>query len=372
MRNLSYFIRFQIINLTYPIVEASYHYNNKEEISNQYGKEVIEWCDKFSKIDKILNEKIKNDNTVKKLMTLIQKVFLTFPFINIIVKYSNLDYIKFLEYCNNPYINKNNTIYEDLIKSIASKDFSSDKLEKRLKAEIENWTTNTQLDKEFRASLMYLGTETTEGFIPNSLKWFVFKRLLVCKNKLVFLSILIKSNKKGVDKSYDEYPPIKCVGPNKQSLCVDESMKIFKGNSFIIAQNSFEPTLAGENGYVSIVDSKICKTLLIQALLIKSLSLLFINKEFSDEQFIQEFNPLLSAVAEGEDKEWLTNVLKMIYDKAKKILKNYNSIGDFKVKDVAEKFENCIEELQKWLKDIDENKTKLFLNFCDINYVHGY
>ena len=370
----TYLIRSYITNITYPIVEASYHYHeNLSVVEKKYGIKSKEWCERFLKIESILQcKKDVDKDSIDTILLLVQSIFLSFPYITAI-NYTKINLIKFIQFCENIFIVENEDFYNNIIKKIESPEFRKEKLEDFLINERKKRTSNTQLDKEFQATLMYLATETSENFIPSSLINFIFKRLLVCKNKLVFLNILCKKN--DVDDAYKDFPPIKSVGFKNLSVCIDGSMKIFNGKTFIIAQNSFEPTLVGENGYINLVDSPICRTLLIQAILIKSLSLLLFNidnNQFNKNKFVNEFGQLLSSMP-NEHKNWIKkDILDLFYNKSKGILQNLGRIQDIDMKIVALRFEDSIMELQRKINSYDDNQKKIFYMFCDINYVHGF
>lgn len=371
----TYLIRSYIAKITFPIVEASYHYHeNLSDLKEKYGDEVKKWCEKFLEIENALNEKNVDKEYLSRILILIQRVFLSFFYIETIVNYTKIDLMKFIQFCEVHYVKKNEEIYNNIIKEITSADFNKVTFEIFLETEKKNRMSNTQLDQELRASLMFLATETSKNFIPNSLFSFIFKRLVFCKNKLVFLTILTKK-KKEVDDSYKEYPPIKCVGFKNFSWCIDGPMENFKGKTFIIAQNSFEPTLVGENGYINIVDSPICSTLLIHALLIKTLSLLFFNienEQFDEIKFKQEFSQVLSNMPDNH-KEWIKDyLLDLFYEKSKRILRGCNGISGIDIKEIAVRFENSIIELKKEIDSYDNKKRKSFYRFCDVNYVHGF
>ncbi len=372
----TYMIRSYITNLTYPIVEASYHYHEDLSIiEKKYGIKIKEWCNRFLQIENALKGKIHDEKeSIDKILLLAQSVFLSFPFITSIINYTKIDYLKFIQFCNNIFVKENEQLFNSIIKIIDSSDFRKNTFENFLINEKNNRTSNTQLDKEFQATLLFLATETSDSFIPSCLMKFVFKRLLVCKNKLVFLTILSKKN--DVNNEYKNYPPIKCVGFNNLSICIDGAMKIFKENTFIIAQNSFEPTFVGENGYINIVDSPICKTLLIQALLIKSLSLLILkidDNNFNNDTFRTEFSQLISNMPK-KHKDWIKEyILGMFYNHSKDILKDFKRIQDIDMKTVAQRFENHILLLQRTINSINNEEQKsIFYKFCNVNYVHGF
>ena len=368
----TYLIRSYITNITYPIVEASYHYREDlTEVETMYGNKIKEWCNRFNIIATGLSLKCVKDEVKNELLQLVQSVFLSFPYISAIIS-TKIDLIKFVNLCEDYFIAENEALYEEIIKRIKSKDFREDELKDYLMIERNKRTSNTQLDRKYYASLLYLATETSENFIPRSLIKFIFKRIPVCKNKYVLCKILFK--KKDVDDAYKDFPPIKCVGFKNQFICIDWSMDIFKGKSFIIAQNSFEPTLVGENGYINLADSPICRPLLIQALLIKSLSLMIFidDDDFDENKFRIEFSQLLSNMP-NEHKDWIEkDILDLFYNHSKEILKGFTRIQDVDMGIVAQRFEDSIINLQRKINMYPEDKKESFYTFCDVNYVHGF
>lgn len=365
----TYLIRYHIIEITYPIVEASYHYHDDlTTTERQYGKVVKEWCVIFRELEKKIS--ILNKERVTDLMEIAQKAFLSFPFITVITQDSKIDFKKFIQCYDRSYMKLN----DDFLRKINSKiDAGGNviELENLLNREKEERQTNTQLDKSFFASLIYLGTEPSDDFIPKNLKKFVIMQLISCKNKKVLQTIFRRSG--DVDDAYLHYPPVKCIGDENQTFCIDKSMEIFEEDSFVIAQNSFEPTFAGENGYKTICESPICNTLLIQTLLIKSLSLVLFKSLMNDKpHFLKEFDLLLSAMPKNYKKFIKDIVLPLYFDESKKILLGYSSIKGLNIKKIAAKFEESVKYLQDKVSLWDDNDRKSFYTFCDINYVHGY
>lgn len=370
----TYLIRSYITNITYPIVEASYHYHEDlTKVESLYGIKIKEWCDRFLEIENTLKGKIDDDKELGRLLQLIQSIFISFPFISAIINNTKIDYVKFIKFCNDIIVEENEKFYKKISETVKSSDFRKERFEGLLINEKKNRTSNTQLDKKFIPSLLYLATETSENLIPRSLIKFIFKRLPICKNKFVFCKIFFK--KKDVDDAYKDFPPIKCVGFKNQSICIDWSMNIFKGKTFIIAQNSFEPTFVGEDGFKNIVDSPICRTLLIQALLIKSLSFLIINigdKQIGKTKFVSEFSQLLSNMP-NEHKDWIKEyILGLFYNHSKDILEGFTRIQDIDMEIVAKRFEKSIIELQSKVDSYTDNQKDSFYTFCDVNYVHGF
>lgn len=365
----TYLIRSHITEITYPIVEASYHYHDDPiAIESQYGEAVKKWCEIFRVLEKKIS--ILNKERVTDLMEMVQKSFLSYPYISAITQDSKIDFKKFIQCYDRSYMKLNHDLLRK-INSIIDAGGNVIELESLLKREKEERLTNTQLDKSFFASLIYLGTEQSDDFIPKSLKKFVIKQLITCKNKKVLKTIFQKSG--DVDDAYSDYPPVKCIGDENHTFCIDKSMEIFEEDSFVIAQNSFEPTFAGENGFKTISESPICNTLLIQTLLIKSLSLVLFKSLMNDKPlFLKEFDLLLSAMPKNYKKFIKDIVLPLYFDESKKILLGYNSTKELNIKEIAEKFEESVKYLQDKVSLWDDNESKSFYTFCDINYVHGY
>lgn len=365
----TYLIRSHIIEMTYPIVEASYHYHDDlSTIENQYGDAVRKWCEKFM----YLENKIKNidNNKIPNLMENVQKTFLSYPYIWAITQVSKLDLKKYIQCYDKSYTKLNDDLFEIINSTIDADGFKLRNLEILLENKRILRTTNTQLDNSYVASLIFLGTEPSDEFMPKNLKRFVAKRLLICKNKKVFATILRKN--KEVDDAYLKYPPVKCIGSENLSLCIDKSMEIFEGKTFIIAQNSFEPTFAGDDGNKSICESPLCRTLLIQTLLIKSLFLLLLKKIDNCNAFKREFDLLLSVLPKNYTDFLENTVLQLFFDETKDILNGFNTIEEVDMVEVAKRFEDTVNKLHGKVQTWDKDNKKSFFTFCDINYVHGY
>lgn len=368
----TYLIRSHIIEMTYPIVEASYHYHDDlSTIENQYGDAVKKWCEKFKSLEeKIRKIKDIDEKKIPNLMDMVQKTLLSYPYISAITQVSKLNLKKFIQCYDESYTKLNDDLFDVIDYTIDADGFKLSDLVILLRNKRILRTTNTQLDNSYIASLIFLGTEPSDDFMPKSLKRFVAKQLVICKNKKVFATIL--RNSKEVDEAYSKYPPVKCIGRENQSFCIDKAMQIFKGKTFIIAQNSFEPTFSGEDGMKSICESPHCCTLLIQTLLIKTLFLLLFKKIVFCNTFKREFKMLLSVMPKNYTNFLENTVLPLFFDETKNILNGFNTIEEVDMEIVAKRFEESVNYLHSQIQTWDEDNKNSFFTFCDINYVHGY
>ena len=262
-------IRKSITKLSHPIVEAAYHYcdDNLLEIEQNYGRLTYFWCLSFRNIRTLLLEKGIEENKTKYLMNKILRTFLYFPFIAVFwEKCKSFDYESFKD-LNSEFEDSNTKLKEEIIEQIESRDFTEDKLTKFLQEKQNNRTSYPKkVEKKFRSTLLALATIIEDfDIIPEKIKTFVVERLHKSENSEVLFQILLSN------QELDDFPSIRCFGLNDEFFNIDKAMSIFKGENFIIAQNSFEPTFAGDDGYNDIVHSKYCHTLLIQAIYLKTI-----------------------------------------------------------------------------------------------------
>ena len=145
----TYLIRSHIIEMTYPIVEASYHYhdNNLSTIEKQYGIAVKKWCEKF----KTLEEKIGDidKSKIQNLMEMVQKTLLSFPYITSITQDSKLDLKEFIKCYDVSYEKMNDDLFKIINSHIDTDGFKLLDLEILLENKRKLRTTNTQLDNSY-------------------------------------------------------------------------------------------------------------------------------------------------------------------------------------------------------------------------------
>lgn len=167
----TYLIRSHIIEMTYPIVEASYHYHDDiSTIEKQYGDAVKKWCEKFKSLEeKIRGLRFENESKIPHLMEMVQKTLLSYPYITAITQVSKLDLQKFIQCYDNSYTNLNDDLFKTINFTIDSDGFKLLDLEILLENKRKLRTTNTQLDNSYIASLIFLGTEPSDDFMPKNL-----------------------------------------------------------------------------------------------------------------------------------------------------------------------------------------------------------
>ena len=362
----TYFIRRWIFNFAYPIVEAAYHYNssNDDEI-NQYGEDVKNWCSVFNEIENGLNSHIADKEKIKSLMTRIQQVMLAFPYIYVLTHVSKINFKAFQAAFQSLEIDNERFIKQ--IKNKLNGQFDVTGFEDFLKAEYDKRVSNSKLDQEFLASLLYLGTERKEDFIPKDLNNFLAKHIIKCKNKKALYTMLSSGTK--VNNAYRDMPPVLAFGNDDQFFDIDPSMEIFDTDSFIIAQNSFEPTLAGENGYVGLGASPYCRPFLIHALYFKAVSEVYFSDPVNKQNFIDSFDLCFDAKPyAAQKKEDMIHLLGLFFDEAEKTVPRDRDV----TKDFAKQFEKSISELYNEVELLDDDLKERFYSFCSINYAHGF
>ncbi len=362
-------IRKSITKLSHPIVEAAYHYcdNDLDKIKENYGVPTYNWCKDFKKIQELLLEKIEKNKT-KCLMNEIQRTFLYFPFIAVFWgKCKSFDYKDFTKN-NSAFERLNKKLIEEIIKQINSEDFTEDKLKRFLQEKQDNRTSYPKkVEKNFRATLLSLATIIDDfDIIPAVIKTFVVERLHKSENSEVLFQILLSN------QELDDFPSIRCFGLNDEFFNIDKAMSIFKGKNFIIAQNSFEPTFAGDNGYNDIVHSEYCRTLLIQAIYLKLI--LFSHYRYIENDEFEKLKKELKLFFETRPctKNSEEKILKLIKEQFYKRSLSFALLDADK--EFAKSFEQDIYELYQYVEsnNIDCETRKKFYAFCEMNYTHGY
>lgn len=367
-----YFIRRLIQAKNYPYIEAAYHYHeDPESVAKNYGRITGRLSERFKNINDELN-KVVSDEERDELMNMITKTMLYYRYVYTFTKKNkSFDFNLFSDSLSN-YDKRNDDLIQVVFTIIGKNKDVYNELRDFLKREQEHRVTNTQLDKEFRSSLVYLSTETCKDFIPINVKRFVIRRLFVTKNKRALFRMFLSK------KELSDIPSLRCFGVNDEFFNIDGAMKIFKGQDFIIAQSSFEPTLAGDDGYHDIASSKYCKTMLIQGLLLKIVGEL---NSYADE------NPASLSNCPDELKDRFS----MCYESRPILLSKKNEINcllDVFIKQVdeflkvcskdlfgihaAKCFETIVNRLHEIVEEKSEDVKRVFYAFCDINYTHGY
>lgn len=363
-------IRKSITKLSHPIVEAAYHYcdDNLLEIRQNYGALTYLWCLSFRDIRTLLLDKGIDESKTKYLMNKILRTFLYFPFIAVFwEKCKSFDYESFKD-LNGGFEDSNAKLKEEIIEQIKSRDFTEDKLTKFLQEKQNNRTSYPKkVEKKFRSTLLALATIIEDfDIIPEKIKTFVVERLHKSENSEVLFQILLSN------QELDDFPSIRCFGLNDEFFNIDKAMSIFKGKNFIIAQNSFEPTFAGDDGYNDIVHSKYCHTLLIQAIYLKTI--LFSYKRDTENCKFEDLKKELKLFFETRPctKKSEETILKLIENQFyKRSLSFADRIAD---QEFACSFEQDIYELYLYVEsnNIDCETRKNFYAFCEMNYTHGY
>lgn len=364
----TFFIRSWIISITFSIIEAAYHYKSPNDLM-KYNESTNKWGKLFQEIDKSLSSVVLTETKRDNLMQKIQQVLLSYPYTYVITHISKINFKSF-QNTYQSYLTENNSFIDNIKSYISShkKNFNICEFDFFLNTELSKRTSNSILDKEFIASLLYLGTETTHGFIPKSVFDFLFKHFFTCKNKRALINIL--KNARAANNAYTTMPPLVAFGLDDQFFDIDESMHIFRENDFIIAQNSFEPTLAGDDGFTNISDSQFCRPFLIHALFLKAVSYFHFTKpnnaDLSD--FLMSFDFFFEAKPyTSKKKEDITKLLISFYNEAQHYV-TYKCVFD---RDFTMKFEKSISDLYHMVEELELDTKKRFYSFCTINYTHG-
>lgn len=363
----TYFIRRWIFNDIYPIVEAAYHYNssNDDEIK-LYGNEVLKWCNTFNDIENDLRPHIADKEKLDSVMTRIQQVLLAFPYIYVLTHASGIDFKKFRQ-AFQALQSDNKALIAEIKSKLTDDSFRVSDFESYLDNEYSKRVSNSKLDQEFRASLLYLGTELKKGFIPKSLNNFLAGHLITCKNKKALKQMLTSGSK--MNDAYRDMPPVLAFGNDDQFFDIDPSMEIFDLDSFIIAQNSFEPTLAGEDGYTNLTVSKYCRPFLIHALYFKAVCEVYFSNPVNEKNYINHFDLLFDAKPyAAQKKKEINDMLKRFFEEAKS---NVTTDCDLQLA-FAKQFENSISGLYNEVEALDDDLKERFYSFCSLNYAHGF
>ena len=131
---------------------------------------------------------------------------------------------------------------------IESDSFSVKALLQYLREQKRKRVSNSRLDIEFIPSLVYLATETKEGFVPQKLVSFVLKR----KECRRYGYQIVWGNRKALFGKSEErlvdFPSLVCFGLNDERYFVDQQMTVFgRGKSFFRGLKGLEGTLTGKD-----------------------------------------------------------------------------------------------------------------------------
>ena len=367
-----YFIRRLIQAKNYPYIEAAYHYKEDlESVAKNYGRVISRLAERYKSIEYGLN-KVVSVGERDELMGMITKTMLFYRYVYTFTqKNKSFDFKQFVASMSN-YDKKNDDLIQEVLNKIVKSKDVYNELMAFLKEEQEHRITNTQLDKEFRSSLVYLSTETYKDFIPINVKRFVIRRLFVAKNKRALFKMFLSK------QELSDIPSLRCFGMNDEFFNIDEAMAIFKGQDFIIAQSSFEPTLAGDDGYHDIASSKYCETMLIHGLFLKIVGELYsyVNENPAslsncpDELYDRfsmcyESRPILLS-----KKNDINRLLNVFIQQANEFLDTCSN--DLFGVPAAKCFETSVIRLHEIVEEESEDIKRVFYAFCDINYTHGY
>lgn len=366
-----YLIR-SIVNIqNYSIVEASYHYlHNLEQVQCNYGKHVTRWCKDFLEIYELFFERVGLPTKAAELTEAFQKTLLSYRFMSIIdavfvlkEKLSYVDFCEIFSRCgakyNNPQIIK---------EKIKNKDVTIEEIEgfiEEIQSERQDANGNV-----FRDVLVFL---LASDFSSRELRSFLWGRVPKSKNLRALLQMFIGNNYLG------DFPSVRCFGINDEFFNIDEAMisSNFEGEDFIIAQNSFEPTLLGDDGFHDIANSKYCNTLLIQNLLIKAIEMIWrLEKKIDVGDFIKETQ--LCFETRPYARRFRTQIeVEILPSFLLKAIDFFYTDGDqVEIKSIditfAQKFEESILYLYEKVESLSEEVKKPFYAFCEQNYTHGY
>jgi hypothetical protein len=258
---------------------------------------------------------------------------------------------------------------DEVQRRIKDNSFSEEDLLVYLNDQKKKRTSNSRLDTEFLPSLVYLATETKDGFVPHGLVSFVLKHR---KCRYFGYRIIWK---KGINlfKKKDEklvgFPSLVSFGYKDERYFVDQQMAMFgKGRSFFKGLKGLEGTLVGKDSHNK-NQEEAYNRLLVQSLFAKALYAVGRDVDygvFSSMFAISfEIRPTIKAIK----TEILDRILKEFYSKAQDI--GY-LLPDTITDEVAADFQKKSEELYDYTESLPEKEKVLFYRFCDINYLHGF
>lgn len=371
----TYFIRNLMARYAIPIIEAYCHYRDTDlnQVKESYGNIVHSLCQDFLYLRSYLESRIGEETS--SVMHHISRIVLDYHFADQVANKTGLDYMLFVKHFAGVPRRRFDAVKAFTLN--ASFNTGVD-LIKQLNIKFDH---TSSFEKKFTACLLFYGTNPK--LIPSYLIHFILKGVVIGPYRKVFLSFLKRaikglfSEKVRVEDFYKNFPAIKSYGVNDEIFTVDPAMKAFKGNAFLIAKNSFEPTLAGEDGHVNIVNSQICETLLIQTIFLKALYWVCEKNENFDE-FLHDYDLAFKARPFVADHRKLieSEVLPVFFDSAKPFRRKFRR-SKFKGNNPIDNnfckmFEEGIYELKLFVDSLDGTLKQKFLAFCDVNYSHGF
>lgn len=366
----SCFMRSAIFTNIYPVIEASYHYKDAdfEKVKHDYDRSVEKHCMSFQAIENSLKAKDVSSAWIATIMKTLQKTMLSFPYLYIITKKSTIDYHRFLSFFAG-YDTRNAQLLDEVQRRINDDSFSEEDLLVYLNDQKKRRTSNSRLDTEFLPSLVYLATETKDGFVPHGLVSFVLKHR---KCRYFGYRIMWKKSIDRLMKKEEKlvgFPSLVSFGYKDERYFVDQQMAIFgEGRSFFKGLKGLEGTLVGKDSHNKKLEEAYNR-LLVQSLFAKALYA--VGRDVDYDVFSAmfaisfEIRPTIKAIK----TEILERILKEFYSNAQDIEYYLPDPIDDKV---AADFQKKSEELYDYTESLPEKEKELFYRFCDINYLHGF
>lgn len=365
------FMRSAIFTNIYPVIEASYHYDEDlENVERNYNRQVVTHCNRFKSIKQQLLDQGVSEAWIATIMKTLQKTMLSFPFLYVITQKSGIDYNKFF----GNFIGfdvRNAELMDEVEKIIATPSFSVDGLLEYINGQKRLRTTNSKLDTDFLRSLVYLATETKEGFVPKGLVSFV----LTHKKCIQFGSVILWKKGLSIFKKKEDklvgFPSLVSFGLRNERYFVDQQMEMFgKGRSFFMGLKGMEGTLTGKESKDK-AEVESYNRLIVQSFFVKAVyavgrkNVLF--EDFSSMfDICFEIRPFIKDV----QVQIQGTILKEFYSKAEEI--GY-LLPDPVTDEVASSFQKRSEQLYDYIESLpQEDLREKFYLFCDINYLHGF
>lgn len=364
------FMRSAIFTNIYPIIEASYHYEDKDfdNVERNYNRQVITHCERFQSIKQKLLDKCVSEAWVATIMKTLQKTMLSIPFLYIITQKSGIDYHEFFGKFAGFDV-RNAALMDEVEQKIALPSFSVEGLLKFINDQKRKRTTNSKLDTDFLRSLVYLATETQEGFVPKGLVSFV----LTHKKCIHFGSVILWKKGLSVFKKKEEklvgFPSLVSFGLRDERYFVDQQMAMFgKGRSFFMGLKGMEGTLTGKESKDK-AEVESFNRLIVQSFFAKAVYAVGRNVAFDDFSSMFDICFDIRPIIKDVQGEIQGTILKEFYSKAGEI--GY-LLPDPVTDAVATSFQKRSEQLFDYTESLQEDLREKFYKFCDINYLHGF
>ncbi len=364
-----YFIRQLIARNSTPFVEAYFHFRdeNVDEIKTIYDPFTWARCRDYIWLEKYLTEAFPTE--ALDLLSFISKSILNYPYAFQLARLSGFDYVKFESYFDGIPLKRILAI-RSLLES--NKFVSAE----TLKASINSlFNAPSNFETNFAPVIMHYATN---GMVPQQLVSFVLRGAFLSKYRLVMFHYFLELFRGGkkFDNSYSDMPAIRCYGMSDQVFNLDPAMKLFRGKAFLVARSSFEPTLAGENGFKNILQSDKCFSLLIQTVFLKAIYFVCeVGQPF--HVFREDFSICYRA------RPWIVShkagieaLLEDFFTEAKRFeilykIKKRETDLPFDI-EFSREFEKGILNLASLIEKQDTLLRQKFLAFCEINYAHGF